>query len=149
MTSNESGKQPPSTHEFLTRLEKLIAKAFRTNDWESAARLLREGIQNASTAIPSFCLLSLVIINRLFLLGETEKETHAFLVQKLNLESKKAALATLMAVDSAKKAVEVIEDGKTVDAAVKELQRNHKADPRLSKPMIELAVDFLKSATQE
>lgn len=141
--STSSAAKVETTARFLRALDGMVEEAYTTDRWDRVARALQAGLADERTRIRSFCVLADVIMKRLFVLREADRDVQTFLVDRLRLDPLKAGPVGLMAIDAAKKAVDVCQAGRSIDDVVGELVRDHKADPALARPLVETGIRFL------
>jgi hypothetical protein len=138
---------PPD--QFAKALDAIIEEAFPSNEWKLVAHALQVGMADEATRIATCCRVGELIMRRLFVLRESDTKVTQFLVEKLFFDPEKGGVFALMAIESARRAVGVVKEGRSLDDVVEELVKEHGAEPEIARPMVETGIRFLERWTPE
>ncbi len=136
-----------SAEQFDRALDSILEEAFLSDDWRLLARAIQVGVEDEASRIATCCRVGEIIMRRLFVLRESDTTVRQFLVEQLGFDPEKGRVFALMAIESAKRAVEVRNEGRSLDDVIHELTKEQGAEPELARPMVETGIRFLERWT--
>ncbi len=136
--------EPDFASRFLEGLRKLVERAWRSRNWEMAARAFQAGLSDSRTRVGTFSCLAEVVMKRLFVFRDSEGELGEFLRGKLFVAPEMVQPLKRIAVDAAAKALQVSRSELSFREAAEAIAREHGADLQLASSVLDAALGFLE-----